>query len=85
MSMCRNSTVIPFQKGKANVSYFCTGGIAWGKNKPDNMTSGYPYGIYQKLAPFLDYPGKDVENARFNELEKEKKKLQKIKGKKSSC
>ena len=85
MSMCRNSTVIPFQKGKANVSYFCTGGIAWGKNKPDNMTSGYPYGIYQKLAPLLDYPGKDVENTRFNELEKEKKKLQKIKGKKSSC
>ena len=59
MSMCRNSTVIPYQTGKANASYFCTGGIAWGKNIAGNMTSGYPYNIFLKIKPYLDYPGKN--------------------------
>lgn len=56
MSMCRNSTVIPFREGKANISHFCTGGIAWGGNDPSNMTSGFPWEIYQKIAPLLRYP-----------------------------
>ncbi len=58
MSMCRNSTVIPYRYGKANISYFCTGGIAWGKNTPGFMTSGYPITVFRKLEPNLDYPGK---------------------------
>jgi len=53
MSMCRNSTVIPFREGKANVSHFCTGGIAWGGNDPSNMTSGFPWEIYLKIALLL--------------------------------
>lgn len=51
MSMCRNSTVIPFLTGKLNVSYFCTGGIAWGMNSPDHLTCGMPYEIYARIAP----------------------------------
>ncbi len=51
MSMCRNSTVIPFLSGKLNVSYFCTGGIAWGMNSPDHMACGMPYEIYARIAP----------------------------------
>ena len=70
MSMCRNSTVIPFQAGKANISYFCTGGIAWGKNDPENMTSGFPPVIFRKLDPFLDYPGKYADDPRLHDLEK---------------
>jgi len=42
MSMCRNSSVMPFQTKKANISYFCTGGVAWGKNDSRHMTSGFP-------------------------------------------
>jgi len=49
MSICRNSTAIPFVTGKANVSYFCTGGIAWGLNKPEHMTCGLPYDLFTKL------------------------------------
>jgi len=49
MSICRNSTVIPYLTGKANVSYFCTGGIAWGLNKPRHMTCGMPFDLYRKL------------------------------------
>ncbi|MFA6451677.1 MAG: DUF169 domain-containing protein [bacterium] len=49
MSICRNSTAIPFVTGKANVSYFCTGGIAWGLNKPEHMTCGLPYNLYKQL------------------------------------
>ncbi len=59
MSMCRNSTVIPHKQGKANISYFCTGGIAWGKNTPGFMTSGYPFHMYKKLEGYLDFPGKN--------------------------
>jgi hypothetical protein len=42
MSICRNSTVIPLRTGQANVSHFCTGGITWGRNRPDHLTSGWP-------------------------------------------
>ncbi len=42
MSVCRNSTVIPLLTGRANVSFFCTGGITWGRNDPDHLTSGWP-------------------------------------------
>ncbi len=45
MSMCRNSTVIPLQTGRANVSFFCTGGITWGRNRADHLTSGWPAGM----------------------------------------
>lgn len=57
MSMCRNSLAIPYVKGKANISYFCTGGIAWGKNSSLNMTSGFPFDIYQALARHIDWRG----------------------------
>jgi hypothetical protein len=49
MSICRNTTVIPLLTGKANISYFCTGGIAWGLNKPNHLTCGIPYELYKKL------------------------------------
>jgi hypothetical protein len=75
MSMCRNSFVIPWQEKKANISYFCTGGVAWGKNEPDDMTSGYPYEMYLKLEPHLDYPGKFPEDPRLGRLDKIRKRL----------
>ncbi len=49
MSMCRNSTVIPFLKNKGNISFFCTGGIAWGNNSQQNMPMGLPFDLYMKL------------------------------------
>ncbi|MFH1537525.1 MAG: DUF169 domain-containing protein [bacterium] len=49
MSICRNSTVIPHLTGKANISYFCTGGIAWGLNRPEHMTCGMPFELYGRL------------------------------------
>jgi uncharacterized protein (DUF169 family) len=75
MSMCRNSFVIPWQQGKANISYFCTGGVAWGKNEPDDMTSGYPYETFLRLDPYLDYPGKFPEDHRLRRLDKIRKRL----------
>ncbi len=75
MSMCRNSMAVPFQKKKANISYFCTGGIAWGKNLATNMTSGLPYDIFQKIEPYLDYPGKNKDDHRLQELLKEKESM----------
>lgn len=50
MSVCRNSTAIPLLTGRVNVSFFCTGGITWGRNRPDFLTSGWPWAIYRKLA-----------------------------------
>ncbi|MGD8794047.1 MAG: DUF169 domain-containing protein [Anaerolineae bacterium] len=44
MSICRNSTAIPLLTGQANVSFFCTGAITWGRNRPDHLTSGWPAG-----------------------------------------
>ena len=58
MSMCRNSTVIPLKTGKANISNFCAGGIAWGKNSSSHMTAGFPYHLYRQLEEYIDYPGK---------------------------
>ena len=49
MSICRNSTVIPWQTGQVNVSFFCTGGITWGLNNPDHLTSGWPWPVFQRL------------------------------------
>jgi hypothetical protein len=49
MSICRNSTVIPWQTGQVNISFFCSGGITWGLNHPDHMTSGWPWAVFQKL------------------------------------
>ena len=56
MSVCRNSTVIPFLEGRANISHFCTGAVAWGGNDPSLMTAGFPWEIWQKLDPHLEYP-----------------------------
>ncbi len=42
MSVCRNSTVVPLLTGRVNVSYFCTGGVTWGGNRADHLTSGWP-------------------------------------------
>jgi hypothetical protein len=42
MSICRNSTAIPLLTGRANVSFFCTGAVTWGHNRPDHLTSGWP-------------------------------------------
>jgi uncharacterized protein (DUF169 family) len=49
MSMCRNSTVIPLQTGCVNVSFFCTGGITWGRNSARHLTSGWPWSQFQHL------------------------------------
>jgi uncharacterized protein (DUF169 family) len=56
MSICRNSTVIPLTTGKVNVSFFCSGGITWGHNDPDHLTSGWPWHVYRQL-PFADRGG----------------------------
>ena len=42
MSVCRNSTVVPMLTGCVNVSFFCTGGITWGRNRADHLVSGWP-------------------------------------------
>ncbi len=47
MSVCRNSTVIPLLSGRANLSFFCTGGITWGQNCPEYLTSGWPEPVYR--------------------------------------
>jgi len=52
MSVCRNSTVIPLQSGRVNISFFCTGGVTWGRNRPDHFTSGWPWPLFQRLSPF---------------------------------
>lgn len=75
MSMCRNSFVIPFQQNKANVSYFCTGGVAWGKNDSRNMTSGFPYQLFGKLDAHLVYPGKMEQDNRLDKLDGIKERL----------
>lgn len=55
MSICRNSTVIPLQEGAGNVSFFCTGGVTWGGNPPANVTSGFPYHLFRKVAGMVEY------------------------------
>jgi hypothetical protein len=46
MSVCRNSTVIPLLSARVNVSFFCSGGITWGRNDPNQVTSGWPWSEY---------------------------------------
>jgi hypothetical protein len=48
MSVCRNSTVIPLLSDRVNLSFFCTGGITWGRNRPDHLTSGWPWDLFQQ-------------------------------------
>lgn len=57
MSICRNSTTIPSLTGKANLSFFCSGGIAWGMNRHDHMTSGLPWERYLTARDELGLPG----------------------------
>jgi uncharacterized protein (DUF169 family) len=54
MSVCRNSTAIPLLTGRVNISFFCTGGITWGHNQPQHLTSGWPWPQAQRL---LTAPG----------------------------
>ena len=61
MSMCRNSTVIPHLEDAANVSFFCTGGIAWGANQPSHLTSGLPGELFDRVCGRLEFPGSTSE------------------------
>jgi hypothetical protein len=54
MSVCRNSTIIPLLAGQANVSHYCTGGITWGRNSPDHLTSGWPFPLFARLSATMD-------------------------------
>jgi uncharacterized protein (DUF169 family) len=58
MSVCRNSTVIPFLEETGNISFYCTGGVTWGGNSPRDVTSGFPYAMIAPLLERIDYPGK---------------------------
>jgi uncharacterized protein (DUF169 family) len=49
MSMCRNSTAVPYIEDAGNMSFFCLGGVTWGGNSPRNMTSGFPYHLVKPL------------------------------------
>ncbi len=57
MSICRNSTVIPYLEDAANISFFCTGGIAWGGNQPSHLTSGLPGWLFDTICGRLEFPG----------------------------
>ena len=57
MSVCRNSTVIPYFEDAANISFFCTGAVTWGGNNPANMTSGLPGELYDRVRERLEFPG----------------------------
>jgi uncharacterized protein (DUF169 family) len=52
--MCRNSTVIPHLTGKANMSFFCTGAVAWGLNKPQHITCGIPFPLIENIEFIVD-------------------------------
>jgi uncharacterized protein (DUF169 family) len=56
MSICRNSTAIPLLTGQANLSFFCTGGITWGHNKPEHLTSGWPWPLFERVDQVLSGP-----------------------------
>jgi uncharacterized protein (DUF169 family) len=58
MSICRNSTVIPLHTGRGNASFFCVGGVTWGRNDPGNMTMGLPFEMFKEVRELLEYPGK---------------------------
>lgn len=49
MSVCRNSTAIPYQTGLINASHFCSGGIGWGTNYPEYMIAGIPFYLFRIL------------------------------------
>ena len=49
MSVCRNSTVIPLLTGRTNASFFCTGGITWGRNDPHCLTSGWAWDDFERV------------------------------------
>ena len=57
MSVCRNSTVIPYLEEAANIFFFCTGAVTWGGNNPTNMTSGLPGELYDRVRERLEFPG----------------------------
>jgi uncharacterized protein (DUF169 family) len=57
MSICRNSTAIPLLTGRVNISHFCTGGITWGLNHPEYLTSGWPWATFRALYPQMDGVG----------------------------
>ena len=56
MSVCRNSTVIPLLGDRANLSFYCTGGITWGRNRPDQLTSGWPWDLFQEAIQAVSTP-----------------------------
>jgi uncharacterized protein (DUF169 family) len=58
MSMCRNSTVLPYVEDGGNISFFCVGGITWGGNSPANVTSGFPGRLGEALLEQVQFPGK---------------------------
>jgi hypothetical protein len=75
MSLCRNSTVIPYLSSRVNISFFCTGAIAWGKNSPDFLTSGFPYKIYKKIKDrllFPEYPDHGTESTVSDNIKKKR-------------
>jgi uncharacterized protein (DUF169 family) len=49
MSVCRNSTAIPLLTDRANISFYCTGGITWGCNHPEHLTSGWPWTLFRQI------------------------------------
>ncbi len=57
MSMCRNSFVLPYYEDAGNISFFCTGGVTWGRNAPSDMTSGYPGRMAGEILQHLSFPG----------------------------
>lgn len=59
MSVCRNSTVIPLIGSAANLSFFCAGGITWGRNPAGHMTCGVPAHLLSPLAPMPGDAGDD--------------------------
>jgi uncharacterized protein (DUF169 family) len=57
MSICRNSTAIPLLTSRVNVSHFCTGGITWGLNHPEHLTSGWPWATFRAIYSQMDRAG----------------------------
>ncbi len=85
MSLCRNSTVIPFLTGRVNISHFCTGGIAWGHNDPHHLTSGFPWETYRRFESQLDYPGRTEDDPRLLELLSRKGEMLRAGGSSGGC
>ena len=59
-SLCYNAGAIPFVAQKANVTFPCTGGIAWGDISKDSMLIGVPYLLFKKLEPSIVLPSKET-------------------------